>query len=80
MLGMGLLSWERQRIRQGLLDVQQCEILVWGCCYHGKDLLKESPSFSTPERPVWSDLGSGVLVPVRFMEDTPGCRVDAALQ
>lgn len=57
MLGMGLLSWERQRIWQGLLDVQQREILVWGCCYHGKDLLKESPSFSTPERPVWREWG-----------------------
>lgn len=71
-----MLPWERQSICRGLLDVQQCEILAWGCSYHWKDQLKgsrRSLSLSTPKSPVWNDLENGVLVPLRFMEDTPDC-------
>lgn len=77
MLGMGLLPQERQRVWHGLLDVQQCDILAaWGCCYHRRDLLKgnrKGLSFSTSENPLWNDSDTGILVPLRFLENAPDC-------
>lgn len=75
-MGMGLLPQERQRMWHGLLDVQQCDILVWGCCYHQRDLLKENRkglSFCTSESPLWNDSETDILVPLRFLESTVDC-------
>lgn len=52
-----------------------CDILAWAAATI-RDLLKENRRgfpFSTSETPLENDSETGILVPLRFLENTPDC-------